>query len=209
MKHSTFITKTAASAQLNTPTLMHINDTIELLDENMLPIEREQAIITRLTTELAGAAPYIFGGNAYMLENFRDKVNTKAENFYLRIGTKEDPIPFKFFIDCCIGDHTDQKELFMQEFYRLIYESRPVWLPTGDGRMALLPPFRITPISKNLKEIDKKTLTQYQNLGIDKIIDSLIIECYEPLLAGHLNGYKDGFIKQPKAWYATIRDIVM
>jgi hypothetical protein len=39
-------------------------------------------------------------------------------------------------------------------------------------------------------------------------LSGVILECYKPLFKGHFNGYQDGFIKQPAAWYAKIRNSV-
>jgi hypothetical protein len=41
---------------------------------------------------------------------------------------------------------------------------------------------------------------------VNYVFSGVIMECYKPLFAGHFNGYQDGFIKQPAAWYAKIRN---
>jgi hypothetical protein len=43
---------------------------------------------------------------------------------------------------------------------------------------------------------------------VNYVFSGVIMECYKPLFAGHFNGYEDGFIKQPSAWYAKIRNDV-
>jgi len=205
---SQFVTKTSVKAQLNSPLVMRKNG-VALFNEKMEPVEIARALINRKTTEIAGIFPYLFSLASYFFEAFPGKIIRGDEgSLYYQIGTKDDPIPAQAFISLGIGDNADQKNTFLRELYKLWDEKRYYWLPTGNrGDMIFMPPIQVFPVMNN--EIkDPEELKRLSQLGIDHVIKGFTMQCYKPLFDGHLNGYKDGFIKQPAAWYAKIRNCV-
>ncbi|MDR0585076.1 MAG: hypothetical protein LBG57_12145 [Treponema sp.] len=197
-KKSQFITKTSVKALINSPRIMR--------QAGLSSEEMAKAEISRKTTELAGAFPYIFSIASSICETFPHLV--KEYDHYYQLGTEADPITWELFQHYGIGKHKKQKHLFLVELKRLILENRPYWMPTGNGRMAFTQPFRIILIADERK-IDGEELKRLKNTELaDYVISGVILECYKPLFAGHFNGYRDGFIKQPAAWYAKIRKSV-
>jgi hypothetical protein len=194
-KKSQFITKTSVKALINSPRI------VKKAELNMA--ELEKAEISRKTTELAGAFPYVFGIASRICEDFPHLI--KEHELYYQIGTETAPITWELFQHYGIEKYKDQKHLFFVELKKLIQENRPYWIPTGNGRIAFVTPFRITLIAEKRK-IGREELKQLKNTAlIDYVFSGVIMECYKPLFEGHFNGYKDGFIKQPSAWYAKIR----
>ena len=205
---SQFVTKTSVKAQLNSPLVMRKNG-VALFNEKMEPVEITRALINRKTTEIAGIFPYLFSLASYFFEAFPEKIIRGEEgSLYYQIGTKDDPIPAKAFISLGIGSNTDQKNFFMKEIYKLWDEKRYYWLPTGNrGDMIFMPPIQVFPVM-NTEITDPKELKRLSQYGIDHVIKGFTMQCFKPLFDGHLNGYKDGFIKQPAAWYANIKNSI-
>ena len=205
-KKSQFVTKTSVKAQLNSSLVMWKNGAA-LYNEKMEPVERTRELINRKTTEIAGVFPYLFSLASYFFETFPEKIIRGEEgSLYYQIGTKNDPIPAQAFISLAIGNNTDQKNFFMKELYKLWDEKRYYWLPTGNrGDMIFMPPIQVFPVMNN-EITDKEELKRLSQLGIDHVIKGFTMQCYKPLFDGHLNGYRDGFILQPKAWYAKIKN---
>jgi hypothetical protein len=203
---SQFVTKTSVKAQLNSPLVMWKNEAA-LFNEKMEQVERTKALINRKTTEIAGIFPYLFSLVSYFFETFPEKIiRGEGGSLYYQIGTKDDPIPAQVFISLAIGNNTDQKNTFLRELYKLWDEKRYYWLPTGNrGDMIFLPPIQVFPVMNN-EITDKEELKRLSQLGIDHVIKGFTMQCYKTLFDGHLNGYKDGFIKQPAAWYAKIKN---
>jgi hypothetical protein len=169
--------------------------------------ELRKTEISRKTTELAGAFPYLFSIVSRVCEDLPHLVKKDTTNFYYQIGTESDPIPWDMFLHYGIGKHKDQKHLFLVELRRLIAENRPYWLPSGTGSAVLTTPFRIVLKTKDLREISIAEMERIKNTEVaDNIIHGVILECFKPLFAGHFNGYQDGFVRQPTAWYAKIRN---
>jgi hypothetical protein len=206
---SQFVTKTSVKAQLNSPLVMRKNGAA-LFNERMEPVEIARALINRKTTEIAGIFPYLFSLASYFFETFPEKIIRGEEgSLYYQIGTKDDPIPAQAFISLGIGNNTDQKNFFMKELYKLWDEKRYYWLPTGNrGDMIFMPPIQVFPVMNN-EITDPDELKRLSQLGIDHVIKGFTMQCYKPLFDGHLNGYKDGFIKQPAAWYAKIKNSII
>jgi hypothetical protein len=206
--NSQFVTKNSVKAQLNSPLVMRKNSAA-LFNERMEPVETAKARINRKTTEIAGIFPYLFSLASYFFETFPGKIiRGEAGSLYYQIGTKDDLIPAQAFIALGIGDNTDQKNIFLRELYKLWDEKRYYWLPTGNrGDMIFMPPIQVFPVMNN-EITDPEELKRLSQLGIDHVIKGFTMQCYKTLFDGHLNGYKDGFIKQPAAWYAKIRNSV-
>jgi hypothetical protein len=94
----------------------------------------------------------------------------------------------------------------MKELYKILKEPRSYWVPTGAGTSSIfLPPIQVLPVADYVIT-NPEEIKRLENIDADRIIRGFIMQCYKPLFQGHLNGYKDGFIKQPAAWYAKIRN---
>jgi hypothetical protein len=201
-----FATKTSVKAQLNSPLVMRKNRGA-LFNEKMEAVDMARAYINRKTTEMAGIFPYLFSLAGYFFETFPEKImRGETESLYYQIGTKDDPVPAKAFIALGIGSFKDQKNFFLKEMYKLWSENRSYWVPTGKGTDSiLLPPVQVFPVAEEVIT-NPEELKRLSRIGADKIITGFIMQCYKPLFDGHLNGYQDGFIKQPAAWYAKIRN---
>jgi hypothetical protein len=156
---------------------------------------------------MTGIFPYLFSLAGYFFETFPDKIlYGEAESLYYQLGTKQDPIPAKAFIALGIGRFKDQKNFFLKELYKMWNENRSYWVPTGIGTDSiLLPPIQVFPVAGEVIT-NPEELKRLSRIGADKIIKGFVLQCYKPLFEGHLNGYRDGFIKQPAAWYAKIRN---
>ena len=203
---SNFITKTAVKAQLNSPLVMRKNNAV-LFSEKLEEVDQATALINGKTTELKGIFPNLFSAASYLFENMPEKI-IKGEkgSLYYQLGTKDDPIPADVFLKLGIGNFKDQKNFFMKELYKLWEERRYYWLPTGnDGDMIFMPPIQVFPVTTSVIT-DPAELKRLSQIGADRIIKGFVMECYKPLFDGHLNGYKDGFIKQPKTWPAKIKN---
>jgi hypothetical protein len=199
INNSQFVTKTSINAQLNSP----------LVTRKMLVDEWQNAEIKRKTTELAGAFPYLFNITSYICENYPNLVKRETDNFYYQIGTEADPIPWKMFLNFGIGEYKDQKHQFLVELKRIVTENKPYFLPTDGKNMTLAQPFRIVLITSDMQKLDVLKMKNLKNEElVNYVFSGVIMECYKPLFAGHFNGYKDGFIKQPSAWYAKIKNDV-
>jgi hypothetical protein len=203
-----FSTKTSVKAQLNSPLVMRKNRGA-LFNEKMEQLDASRAYINRKTTEMTGIFPYLylFSLAGYFFETFPEKImRGETESLYYQIGTKDDPIPAKAFIALGIGNFKNQKNFFLKEMYKLWNENRSYWVPTGTGTDSiLLPPVQVFPVAEEVITSSEE-LKRLSRIGVDKIIKGFIMQCYKPLFDGHLNGYQDGFIKQPSAWYAKIRN---
>jgi hypothetical protein len=178
-----------------------------LFNEKMGMVDAARVYINRKTTEMTGIFPYLFSLAGYFFETFPEKImRGETEYLYYQIGTKEDPIPAKAFIALGIGSFKDQKNFFLKEMYKLWSENRSYWVPTGKGTDSiLLPPVQVFPVAEEVIT-NPEELKRLSRIGANKIIKGFVMQCYKPLFEGHLNGYKDGFIKQPAAWYAKIRN---
>jgi hypothetical protein len=201
-----FVTKISVKAQLNSPLVMRKNKAA-LFNEKMEPVDAARVYINRKTTEMTGIFPYLFSLAGYFFETFPEKVlYGETESLYYQMGTKQDPIPAKAFIALGIGRFKDQKNFFLKELYKMWNENRSYWVPTGIGTGSiLLPPIQVFPVAEEVIT-NPEELKRLSRIGADKIIKGFVMQCYKPLFEGHLNGYRDGFIKQPAAWYAKIRN---
>jgi hypothetical protein len=199
LNNSQFVTKTSVNALINSP----------VVAKKMTVDEWQGVEIKRKTTELAGAFPYLFSIASYICENHPSLVKKDTDNFYFLIGTEADPIPWKMFLNFGIGEYKDQKHNFLLELKRIITENKPYFLPTGGSRLTLAQPFRIVLITSDMQKLDALRMKYLKNEElVNYVFSGVIMECYKPLFAGHFNDYKDGFIKQPSAWYAKIRNDV-
>jgi len=199
INNSQFVTKTSIKAQINSP----------VVAKKMPVDEWQKAEIKRKTTELAGAFPYLFNITSYICENYPNLVKRETDNFYYQIGTETDPIPWEMFLNFGIGEYKNQKHQFLVELKRIVAENKPYFLPTGGNNLTLAQPFRIVLITSDMQKLDALKMKYLKNEElVNYVFSGVIIECYKPLFAGHFNDYKDGFIKQPSAWYAKIRNDV-
>ncbi|MDR0585761.1 MAG: hypothetical protein LBG26_00825 [Treponema sp.] len=201
-----FATKTSVKAQLNSPLVMRKNRSA-LFNEKMEPVDAAKAYISRATTQMTGIFPFLFSLAGYFFETFPEKIlRGEAESLYYQIGTKDDPIPAKAFIALGIGSFKDQKNFFLKEMYKMWRENRSYWVPTGAGTESiLLPPIQVFPVAEKVIT-NPEELKRLSQIGADRIITGFVMQCYKPLFDGHLNGHRDGFVRQPHAWYAKIRD---
>ena len=204
-KKSVFVTKTSVKAQIESPATMKKGDRI------FLPSDDPKAIISRATTEIAGALPYLFTTASYIFENMPDTVHGDDDKslLYYQIGTKEEYIPMSIFLKIALDTYTDQRKDFMSELFRMWKEKRSYWLPTGEGKTYIfLPPIQVFPVIDGDMVLDSERVNSLMNLkGTDpsRLISGVVIQCYKPLFSGHFNNYQDGFVKQPIALYAKIK----
>jgi hypothetical protein len=200
-REAQFITKTSVKALLNSPLVAK-----KAVIDNASIAAWQNAEICRKTTELAGAFPYLFTIASRACENLPGLVKDGG-NFYYTLGTEDNPIPWDVFVKCAIGTYKDQKHLFLVELKRLMSENRFYFLPTGKNNLTYAQPFRITLITSDLQKIDMAMMKRLKNMELTNyVLSGVILDCYKPLFKGHFNGHKDGFIKQPAAWYAKIRN---
>jgi hypothetical protein len=146
--------------------------------------------ITRASTELRRAYPYIFNAAAYALTHNPEKIDTDL--FYSRFT-----MPYEVFLDYALDDCTEQKQYLKEELYRLLSGQPAKYIKVSETRTVLAQPVVIAFSRTDLRTGKEKRIT---NIGQDFRVDAIQVQILKELLT-----FDHGFLNQPKAFYAKTR----
>jgi hypothetical protein len=186
--------------------LTQLKEHKELAEKNLQIIDnkkmkKESIPISRATTELRRAYPYIFDCLAYAQTHNPRKIT--KDDFFSSFN-----MPYHVFLDYCLDGCTEQTQYLKKEIYRLwgkkddddkkpdAFDIRYINI---NGTEFLGRPIDISLIRTDLTTKKDKRIA---NIGQDKKVEYVHIHVLNGLLDtshGHLN--------QPKAFYAKIRRI--
>jgi hypothetical protein len=154
--------------------------------------KREPLPLSRATTDLRKAYPYIFDCVSYALTHNPEKVET--DEFYSRFT-----MPYNVFLDYCLDDCVEQTQYLKNELYHLFKGQPAKYIKVSEHETIYGWPVIVT-----FKHTDPKTgkAKTVKNIGQDKIVDMVQIQIVKELLT-----FAQGFLNQPKAFYAKTRRI--
>jgi hypothetical protein len=163
---------------------------IEALDgttHNPLPI-------SKATTLLRRAYPYIFDCAAYVLTHYPERV--KEGEFY-----KTFSIPAEAFYRYCLDDCLEQKDYLKKEIYELLLgeKSKAKYIRVSSERTVLSIPVIIALSHTNLKTGKDERI---KNIDQNKKVDKIEIQILKELMA-----YDRGYLNVPRAFYAKTRRV--
>jgi hypothetical protein len=155
--------------------------------------KREPLPLSRATTELRRAYPYIFDCASYALTHAPKMIDTDL--FYSRFT-----MPYSVFLDYCLDDCADdQMEYLKNELYKLFKGQPAKHIKVSEHRSVWAQPVIIAFSRTDPKTGKEKTV---KNIGHDKLVNLVQIQIIKELLT-----FEHGFINQPKAFYAKTRRI--
>jgi hypothetical protein len=163
-------------------------------------IEQNKVKISRTTTELSGAFPYVFNFIEYMCTHYPEFIDLEDTQSYFYMITA----PWDKFIEITLGQYTDQKKLLYDELYRLIHENRPKIVPYDDNTSIFSQPVRIALRSVERAKLSENVLAKLDNIHQEPI-GEIQIEFMKPLFRDTVA--KQGrFINMPRTFYAKLVD---
>jgi hypothetical protein len=163
-------------------------------------IEQNKVKISRATTELSGAFPYVFNFIEYMCTHYPEFVDLENTQSYFYMITA----PWDKFIEITLGQYTDQKKLLYDELYRLIHENRPKIVPYDDNTSIFSQPVRIALRSVERAKLSESVLAKLDNINQEPI-GEIQIEFMKPLFRDTV-AKKGRFINMPRTFYAKLVD---
>jgi len=168
-------------------------------------IERANVIITRVTTELSGAYPYIFNFVNYICTHGKELVKLgDSESYYYMVT-----VPWEAFLNITLGDFTEQRQFLITELGQLMAKQQLKVIPYDDDTSIYSHPVRIALRTKSKKDMAAAEINRYKNLDVDPI-GEIQIEFMKPLFKDIIDGKR--FINEPKAFHAllvkTAREVI-
>jgi hypothetical protein len=154
--------------------------------------KREPLPLSRATTDLRKAYPYIFDCVSYALTHNPEKVET--DEFYSRFT-----MPYNVFLDYCLDDCVEQTQYLKEELYHLFKGQPAKYIKVSEHRSVYAQPVIIAFSHTDPQTLKEKTI---KNIGKDKLVDMVQVQIIKELLT-----FDHGFLNQPKAFYAKIRRI--
>jgi len=146
--------------------------------------------ISRATTDLRRAYPYIFDCAAYAKTHNPDKIETDL--FYSRFT-----MPYDVFLDYCLDTCTEQTQYLKEEIYKLMAGQPAKYIKVSPERTVFAQPVVIAFSHTDLKTGKEKRI---HNIGHDAKVDTVQIQILKELL-----DVSHGYINLPKAFYAKTR----
>jgi len=186
-----------AWAQL-TPTRDHIklikNEAETVLIETPDGTTNNPLPITKATTLLRRAYPYIFNCAAYMLTHYKERI--KEGEFY-----KSFLMPADVFYKYCLDDCTEQRDYLKKEIYEILAgeNSKAKYIKVSKDRTVFARPVIIALSHTNIETGKDERI---KNIGQDKKVDKVEIQILKELMT-----YEHGYLNVPKAFYAKTRRI--
>jgi hypothetical protein len=159
--------------------------------------------LSRATTELRRAYPYIFDCAAYAKTHNPEKIET--DEFYSRFTMSYD-----VFLDYCLDGCEEQTQYLKEEIYKLIRGQPAKYIKVSEKASVLAPPviiaFKRTKLDNtgkdkrihNLKKTDKDEFIT--DIKQDEKVDLVQVQILRELL-----DVSHGYLNLPKAPYAKIR----
>jgi len=168
-------------------------------------IERANVIISRITTELSGAYPYIFNFVNYICTHGKELVKLgDSESYYYMVT-----VPWEAFLNITLGDFTDQRQFLITELGQLMAKQQLKVIPYDDDTSIYSHPVRIALRTKSKKDMIAAEINRYKNLNVDPI-GEIQIEFMKPLFKDVIDGTR--YVNEPKAFHAllvkTAREVI-
>jgi hypothetical protein len=154
--------------------------------------KRDPLPLSRATTDLRKAYPYIFDCAAYALTHAPEMI--EMDLFYSRFT-----MPYNVFLDYCLDYCTEQAEYLKNELYHLFKGQPAKYIKVSERRTVWAQPVIIAFSHTDPKTGKERTV---KNIGQDKLVDMVQVQIIKELL-----NYTHGFLNLPKAFYAKIRRI--
>jgi hypothetical protein len=154
---------------------------------------KELLSITRATTELRRAYPYLFEFAAYVKTHYPQKIETAGVYHSITV-------PASVFWDIALDGKEEQKEYLRKEMYDLLEgNSKAKYIKVSEQTTVFARPIVIALIHTEPKTNKEKRIT---NIGKDKMVDKIQI-----LILKEFLNLEHGYVNLPKAFYAKVRYI--
>ncbi|MCL2608821.1 MAG: hypothetical protein FWD94_02830 [Treponema sp.] len=175
-----------------TPLSEHKKREAEGIQAELVPIGSKEAPLplSRATTDLRKAYPYIFDCAAYAKTHNPEKIDTDL--FYSRFT-----MPYSVFLDYCLDYCTEQTDYLKKEIYQLIKGQPAKYIKISQERTVLAQPVIIAFSHTDLKTGKEKRI---KNIGHDAKVDTVQVQILKELL-----DVSHGYVNLPKAFYAKMR----
>jgi len=151
---------------------------------------KEPLPLSRATTDLRRAYPYIFDCAAYVKSRCPEKIETDL--FYSRFT-----MPYDVFLDYCLDYCTEQTDYLKNEIYKLMAGQPAKYIKVSPERTVFAQPVVIAFSHTDLKTGKEKRIT---NIGHDAKVDMVQVQIIKELL-----DVSHGWLNLPKAFYAKTR----
>lgn len=151
---------------------------------------REPLPLSRATTELRRAYPYLFDCAAYAKTHNPEKI--ESDEFYTRLT-----MPYHKFLDYCLDDCDEQTQYLKEEIYKLIKGQPAKYIKVSEHTTVYAQPIIIAFKHTELKTGKDKRIT---NIGQDAKVDRVQVQILNELL-----DVSHGYLNIPKSFYAKIR----
>jgi len=148
--------------------------------------------ISKATTLLKRAYPYVFNCAAYALTHHAEKI--EEDEFYKRFT-----MPVHKFYEYCLDGCSEQKEYLEKELYEILTgkTSRAKYIKVSESRTVLAQPIIITFSHTDLKTGKEERI---RNIGQNKKVDRVQIQILKEIMT-----LERGYLNVPKAFYAKTR----
>jgi hypothetical protein len=154
----------------------------------------EMLPVSKATTLLRRAYPYVFDCAAYVLSRAKEKI--EENEFY-----KSFTIPAHVFYEYCFDDCLEQKDYLKKEIYEILLgeQSKAKYIKISKDRVVLAQPIIIALSHTNLKTGKDERI---KNIGQDKKVDKIQVQILKELMT-----LENGYLNVPKAFYAKTRRV--
>jgi len=148
--------------------------------------------VSKATTLLKRAYPYVFNCAAYALTHHSEKI--EEDELYKRFT-----MPAHKFFEYCLDGCSEQKEYLEKELYEILTgnTSKAKYIKVSESRTVLAQPVIIAFTHTDLKTGKEERI---RNIGQDKKVDKVHIQILKEILT-----LERGYLNVPKAFYAKIR----
>jgi hypothetical protein len=148
--------------------------------------------LSRATTELRRAYPYIFDCAAYVKTHSPEKIET--DTFYSRFT-----MPYNIFLDYCLDACVEQTQYLKEEIYALMKGQPAKYIKVSKTGTVFAQPVIIAFHHTDLKTGKDERI---KNIGKDKKVNLVQVQIIKELL-----DISHGYLNMPKAPYAKIRRV--
>jgi hypothetical protein len=163
---------------------------IEGIETTPTETRKEPLPISRATTDLRRAYPYIFDCAAYAKTHNPKRIIT--DNYYSRFE-----MPYSVFLDYCLDYCTEQTDYLKNEIYKLMNGQKAKRIKVSKDKTVYGWPVIVTFSHTELKTGKEKRI---ENIGADAKVDMVQIQILKELL-----DTSHGYGNVPKAFYAKTR----
>jgi hypothetical protein len=146
--------------------------------------------ISRATTELRRAYPYIFDCAAYA--KTQNPQNIEYDNVYARFE-----LPYEIFLEYCLDDCNEQREYLLSEISKLMEGQPAKYIKVSPEKTVYAQPVILSFTRTDLKTGKEKRL---ENIGQDTRVSMVQVQILKELLDD-----THGYVNLPKAFYAKTK----